>query len=599
MKKVTASLIALLLAVTMIACGSVDLKNTKEAGSDPSGPASASEKESSMVLTVSPETVAPTEKKAESSTEMSTEETTEPPTETETEPEEKKTAVLTAAVSALPKSIDPLEAESAEEESLFAHLYTGLYFRDRNYLGEAETAPGIADGLPEISGDGLTATIRLKTTQWSDGTPLTANDFAESFLHAQALLAGTGKAALFSVFDTKTDIPFAEATDEQTLVLHLAGPCVYLADLLCDTVFLPRKAGRADGHALISNGPFILGEAGTKEWTLLKNPRYFQANLVTVDELRYTQSSYAENQYLSYKAGLVDVIGLIPSVALSRYAGDSSLRTERLYSVIYLRFNLSAAVFEEKSEQEAVAMRRALNLLIDRQALKNDVWGEKCLLAETLVPPGMSDGNSGIFEKNRSFFDAKTTGRESLTEAMELLTSAGYTFTETGNGFYQIEPELSLSIMVGADSGDMATVMGISEDFSILGIGLTVIGRRENDPVFSFLNKDCTMELCRLSAEYDDPSAILSAITVSSVTGPEGISNDSCRKFSAYLSEAAATIDPDRRALALKDAEDALMSGWSVLPLCYESDTYLLARGVSGIYETPFGVRMYLYAEKE
>ena len=88
---------------------------------------------------------------------------------------------LTVAVGgdfALP---DPAIVDDSITANVLAQCYEGLYKLD----SAGTVVPNLATDLPEISADGLTYTITLKDgLTWSDGSPLTANDFVWSWKRA-------------------------------------------------------------------------------------------------------------------------------------------------------------------------------------------------------------------------------------------------------------------------------------------------------------------------------------------------------------------------------------------------------------------------------
>ena len=88
---------------------------------------------------------------------------------------------LTVAVGgdfALP---DPAIVDDSITANVLAQCYDGLYKLDK----DGNVVANLAEDLPTISEDGLTYTIKLKDgLTWSDGTPLTAEDFVWSWKRA-------------------------------------------------------------------------------------------------------------------------------------------------------------------------------------------------------------------------------------------------------------------------------------------------------------------------------------------------------------------------------------------------------------------------------
>lgn len=80
-----------------------------------------------------------------------------------------------------PGTLDPALSQGTHESYLLNHLFTGLLRYDK----EGKLAPGMAKDMPVVSEDGLTYTFTLKDdVKWSNGDPVTANDFAFAWLRA-------------------------------------------------------------------------------------------------------------------------------------------------------------------------------------------------------------------------------------------------------------------------------------------------------------------------------------------------------------------------------------------------------------------------------
>ena len=92
------------------------------------------------------------------------------------------------------------------------HLFRGLLMID----GELNVLPSMADNM-RVSSDGLSYLFRLREdARWSDGEPLTADDFAFAWRRMRELETRTA----FLLEDVDT----AEALDDRTLGVTLREP---------------------------------------------------------------------------------------------------------------------------------------------------------------------------------------------------------------------------------------------------------------------------------------------------------------------------------------------------------------------------------------
>lgn len=83
-------------------------------------------------------------------------------------------------------------------------------------------------------------------------------------------------------------------------------------------------------------------------------------------------------------------------------------------------------------------MRKAFNILIDREYICENVGQTGQIAANSFIPVGMADGNGGVFKTNvedQGYFDPYGINKNyegTLEEARTLLKAAGYKFDESG-----------------------------------------------------------------------------------------------------------------------------------------------------------------------
>jgi peptide/nickel transport system substrate-binding protein len=93
---------------------------------------------------------------------------------TNTSDQPKNGGTLTFRLDADAASLNPFEMGADVSTARAAEwLWPNLYDADKNL----NIVPGLADGMPTVSSDSLTWTVKLKqNAKWSDGTPITADD---------------------------------------------------------------------------------------------------------------------------------------------------------------------------------------------------------------------------------------------------------------------------------------------------------------------------------------------------------------------------------------------------------------------------------------
>src|SRR5216684_4054550 len=95
-------------------------------------------------------------------------------TSTTTSDQPKSGGTMTFRLDADAASLNPFEAGADVSSARAAEwLWPNLYDADKNL----NIVPGLADGMPTVSADSLTWTVKLKkTAKWSDGSAITADD---------------------------------------------------------------------------------------------------------------------------------------------------------------------------------------------------------------------------------------------------------------------------------------------------------------------------------------------------------------------------------------------------------------------------------------
>jgi oligopeptide transport system substrate-binding protein len=286
------------------------------------------------------------------------------------------------------KSLDPALAGAAVEARVVTALYEGLTRLDGC---SGEPLPGMAESW-EVSPDGLSWRIRLRRgSLWTDGSPVTAADFAWSFrrvLHPDTGAAVAAEAlaclrngrrltrARLDGADPAAIEVGARALDEATLLLELEWPVPHLPHLLALPGLCPvnracvERWGPAWMRAgnVVTNGPFRLVERRLRDVMRLQRwDGYWgrdEVALRSVDVLAAAGQTTQLNLYLSGQADWV----VRPPAALGEalHGRPDCLRGPQA-GTSFLRFNVTRPPLDD------LRVRQALSLAIDRAALVRDV----------------------------------------------------------------------------------------------------------------------------------------------------------------------------------------------------------------------------------
>jgi oligopeptide transport system substrate-binding protein len=328
------------------------------------------------------------------------------------------------------KSLDPHYIDGNWEANVVGDCLVGL----TTDAADGDPMPGAATSW-ETSADGLTWTFHLRDHVWSDGVPVTAEDFvfawrrilepARGAPYAYYLwLVKNGKA--ISDGTLPTTALGVEARDDKTLVMHLEHPAPYMLQyLLHQAVFPePRHVVMAKGDAwskprnYVANGPYI-----PKEWvendhvTLVKNPLFYDAAHVRLQTVIYKPTSDSLAALKSIRAGELDAQNAIPAaeIAWMRHNIPRALQLRTYLAVNYLTTNFQRKPFQD------VRLREAIALAYDRETITDKIVRIGDRPAYHFVPPGVANYPAGAHMDFESLTPAKR-----VEKAKQLMVAMGY-----------------------------------------------------------------------------------------------------------------------------------------------------------------------------
>ncbi|MGH3041438.1 MAG: ABC transporter substrate-binding protein, partial [Gaiellaceae bacterium] len=169
-----------------------------------------------------------------------------------------------------PGELSPGEVYSTEAGYFAELLFRGLLMVD----SELNVVPAMADNF-RVSSDGLTYLFRIKEdARWSDGEPVTADDYA--FAWRRMREQETRTAILME------DVETAEPLDDRTLEVRLREPRSYFPYVLCSAWAFPWPRHRCEAlgddwatpENLVGNGPYVLVEYDDDHALLQANPHW-------------------------------------------------------------------------------------------------------------------------------------------------------------------------------------------------------------------------------------------------------------------------------------------------------------------------------------
>ena len=474
-----------------------------------------------------------------------------------------------------PETLDLPKSSLVIEDNILSDLFVGLVTEN----AKGEPIPGAAESWA-ASPDGLVWTFKLRPHLWSDGTPVTAQDFVFSFRR----LVDPKTAAQYAYFGyllkngqavnagkAPLDALGVKALDAGTLELDLEHPVPYLPEVLKHQVTYPtpehvvRKWGDAwaDPAHMVTNGPYTLASwrLGDKI-RLVKNPRFYDARNVCLDEVYYYPIQDATSAERQVRRGELDMSNTIRSsrVAFLRRPDQipAYVKTYTFLSVGFLTLNTHVPAFRDKR------VRQALDMALDREFYVNKLMRAGELPAYGFVPPGVANYPGRV----KTFFADWPLARRQA-EARRLLAQAGY----------GPDHPLRFDFLYGSGSNP-ALMPAIQADLRAVGVEVR-LAQAESQVEYAQLNaRNFEMGLANWLADYNDAETFL--FLEQSTAGQQNYGDYKNPVYDGLLDKADHEPDLKKRADYLMQAEKIMIDDAAVLPVYFWVSRNLVSPQVTG-----------------
>jgi oligopeptide transport system substrate-binding protein len=331
-----------------------------------------------------------------------------------------------------PETIDPQKSTGITEANIEYELFEGLTTFD----AKGDVVPGAAESW-DISDDGKTYTFHLrKDGKWSNGDPVTANDFAYAFRRLVDPVTASDYAFMIDMVENAAAIRNGEekdvsklgvaALDDHTFQVKLTDPTPYFLGLLRHNSILPVHQATIEAHPedwtrpgnLISNGAFVLSEwTPQASLTMVKNPNFHDAANVKLDKIVMYPTEDIAEELKRYQAGELHVTYDAPSDQIPWLEANmaSEFKNTPYLGTYYYVVNLTREPLGSSLE-----LRQALAMAIDREILTEKITQGGELPAYSWVPPGLI----GYEQARVTWSDMPMPAR--VERAKELIAKAGY-----------------------------------------------------------------------------------------------------------------------------------------------------------------------------
>jgi len=408
-----------------------------------------------------------------------------------------------------PASLDPVKAVGLPEIPVIRDLFEGLTNQD----AQGKIVPGVATQWQTIDNKSWIFTLR-QDARWSNGEPLTANDFVYSWRRLVdpkvgstfawfAGLAGIKNAMAITKGEMTPDKLGVTALDRYRLQVTLDRPVPFFVSLTANFSLYPvpekviEKYGNdwtQPGH-LVGNGAYKLQERVVNEkLVLVRNDQYWDNAHSVLTKVTFLPISEESSATKRYRANDIDITESFPKnmYGLLKKQLPGEVYTPDQLGTYYYAFNTT------KGPTADVRVRKALSWSIDRTIIAEKVLGTGEKPAWHFTP----DITTGFSPKPD--FLQQHSQAELNAQAKALLAAAGYGPTHP----------LNLTLLYNSSENNQKIAIAVA---SMWKKNLGVKVKLQNQEWKTYINSRNTgnFDVIRASwvGDYNEPSTFLSLLT--------------------------------------------------------------------------------------
>ncbi|MGV3003427.1 peptide ABC transporter substrate-binding protein [Vibrio sp. E150_018] len=328
-------------------------------------------------------------------------------------------------------TLDPTMSSDTASSRVISDMFEGLVTEDLH----GNIIPALATRW-DISEDGTQYTFYLRDAKWSNGDPITADDFVFALQRIvnpktgapyswYVSMANIVNADKITKGDATSDSLGVKAIDAKTLQVNLTKPVPHFIKMLVheSTFALPEKVVKQYQEAwtkpenIVVSGAYKLADWVINEKLVLeRNPQYWNDKETVINQVTYLPISDVNAEYNRFRTGEIDITNVVPLELyqmIKKERPDELLTMPSLGTYYYL-FNMKKKPFDDER------VRKALAYSIDRDVVVERILGQGQLPAYTNTPPAVSG-----FEVPKLEW-AEMSQQERNQKAKALLKEAGF-----------------------------------------------------------------------------------------------------------------------------------------------------------------------------
>ncbi|MDO4436303.1 MAG: peptide ABC transporter substrate-binding protein [Cardiobacteriaceae bacterium] len=486
--------------------------------------------------------------------------------------------ILRRGNGAEPQTLDPQMASGVPEADILQDLFEGLVA----YSGDGKLVAGVAESW-QVSDDGKVYTFKLRESQWSDGTPLTAHDFVYALQRVvNPELASLNATHVYPILNAKAiatgeqkDLSAlgVKAIDDLTLEITLEHPAPYFLYILAHNSTLPvpkhvvEKFGKewTRKEHIVSNGAFNLTDHQPNlQITTTKSKTYWNQDSVKLDKVIFFTSEDLNSELKRYRADEIDLTQQIPHDQINWIKENipNELKTASSADLYYYGFNASIPPFKDNPK-----LRKALSLAIDRDVIVNKIINSGERATHSVLPDNMTGGYMAYTPE-----EANMTQAERVEKAKALYQEAGYS----------AENPLKFTLLYNTSDNHKKVAIAIGAMWKQnLGAEVSLENKEWKVYLQERQQKSPSMHVFRAgwALGYLDPNSILERFQSTMDTNDISFNN---AQYDENMQASVTETDVAKRFEFLRQAEKILIDEQGLIPIYHYMNRSLVKPYVKG-----------------
>lgn len=476
-----------------------------------------------------------------------------------------------------PNTLDPTFVNSGMPGDIIVNdMFEGFVIENR----DGQIIPGQAQDW-QFSNDGKTVTFTLKKgLQWSNGSPVTADDFV--FAWQRAVNPKTGNNTSF-VFKTANVVNAEEiiagdkdpselgikALNPLTVEINLSKPTPYFMSLMSIKTFFPvpselvkEKGDRwTRAENIATNGAYKLSEWVPNEYVKVeRNPNYWDNDATIINGVTYLGLSSQNAELVRYQSGEIDMTNRVQLEYYQKLIKESpeQIKAQALLGSYVYSFNTRQAPFDN------LKVRQALSMTVNREILVDKITGQGEPEAYSVTP-----NNIPNYQAPKSDFK-QLDAKQRLSKAKQLLKEAGYSK----------ENPLEFTLTYNTSENHKKIALAIASMWKPLGVKVELENMEWKAYVAAKSSGDYQLARSWAFGDYPEPSALLEGFTCGHTANESGYCNP---EFDKLMQQASLITKQEDRFKIYQKAEVLLNESAAVLPLYHYNHTRLVRNSLKGL----------------